>query len=400
MKSILFLDANETIIPAILYAKELGYRTITCDNIPSHPGHSFADATYNISTYDIESLVSLAKKENVCGVVYFSSAHGLYGGSALIEQLHLPGIPGSVEKLFSDKGSFREFLQDNNLNYPAYKITDTKSLDLESVQYPVIVKPVDSSGGNIGVVKVNSPEKMQVAMREAIDCSFSHRALIEEFIESDLQINGDCLVSNGKVVLFFTGKYLYASKTSIIPYATIFGPDVIDEQSLHSAKEEIQQIVSKAGIKNGIINVELRINKADHKPYTIEINSRHSGNKIYKLMNVEYGQSFEHIAVDIARGKSLETISSRRNGYYAYCILYSKQDGVLRQIHIAPELNENIIERFDFKQENEAVHEFKLLRDRVSLLLLSFKDKKEMEDMVYHIENYYHIEFVENGTDI
>lgn len=117
-------------------------------------------------------------------------------------------------------------------------------------------------------------------------------------------------------------------------------------------------------------------------------------------MNVEYGQSFEHIAVDIARGKSLETISSRRNGYYAYCILYSKQDGVLRQIHIAPELNENIIERFDFKQENEAVHEFKLLRDRVSLLLLSFKDKKEMEDMVYHIENYYHIEFVENGTDI
>lgn len=391
MKNILFLDANETIVPAITYAKKQGYRVITCDNITSHIGHKYADVYYNVSTYDTEKLLEIAYNEKINGVVYFSSAHGLYGGSVIIEKLNLPGIPNFIEQLFSNKGQFRKFLEKNELNFPIYSIVDSSHIDIEKIKYPVIVKPVDSSGGNIGVTKVNSQINIKQAINEAIDKSFSKQALIERYIDSDIQINGDCLISNGEVSISFFGKYIYR-ENSLIPYATIFGPDVINEQNYKDIKNEVQKIVKKSGIFNGIINVELRIDKNDNKPYTIEINPRHSGNRIYKLMNIEYGLSFEHISVDNALGLPFNAKIHRNNGYYAYCILYSENKGILKNISVNPELEEKILERFDFKHKNEEISEFKLLKDRISLLLLSFNSKDEMESIICNIKKFYHID--------
>lgn len=392
MKSILFLDANETIVPAILYAKEIGYKVITCDNIPTHIGHKYADVSYNISTYDIDNLLEIAIKEDVCGVVYFASAHGLYGGSILIEKLNLPGITNNIEQIFSNKGVFRHFLEKNSLNYPYYIITENNQMNLESSQYPVIVKPVDSSGGNIGVTKVESNDFLQNAISEAIKSSFSHKALIERFIESDLQINGDCLIDNGMIKFCFLGKHIFNSKESIVPFATVFGPDILENKVLDECKKQIQNTISLTGLKNGILNVELRIDQKDNRPYIIEINPRHSGNKIYKLMNIEYGVSFEQISVNNSIGREFHDKITQKNGYYAYCILYSRKNGILKRVNISSKLKDVTIEKFDFKLPNDEINEFKLLKDRVSLLLLSFHDKKEMENIVYNIEEYYQIE--------
>lgn len=391
IKTILFLDANESVIASILYAKSKGYRVITCDNISTHIGHKYADKAYNISTYDIESLEKIARKEKVDGVVYFCSAHGLYGATRIIEKFSLPGIPLHIEQQFSNKGYFRRMLQKLGLPNPNFQMVN----EIESSEYeykgtfPCIVKPVDSSGGNIGITKVLNHIQLKESIELAINSSFSKEAIIEDYIESDIQINGDCVVSGGRIIYLFIGKYLYF-ENSLVPFATIFGDTLISSSIREKIEEYLRKIILNVNIINGILNIELRVDKKGNI-FFIEINPRHSGNRIFKLMDIAYNISLENLAVDLSLGQVLKVSKKVPKGYYAYCILYSKKEGVLDHVEVSEELSNHILFRYDFIHEGEEVSNFKLLKDRISLLLLDFNTREEQEHIMASIENFYSV---------
>lgn len=392
MKNILFLDANETLKDSIYYAQKCGYRIITCDNISTHICHQLADVSYNISTYDIDSLKKIVEKEHIDGVVYFASAHGLYGASRLIEIYNLPGIPFSTENLFSNKKNFREFLCDNNFDCPPFQtVSSVNEIDISKITYPVIVKPIDSSGGNIGVTKVSDKQSLYEATQLALSSSFSNIALIESFIDSDIQINGDCLVCDGKLILTYLGKYIYKGKDSILPYATIFSPELFSDEIFNKIKVTIQRLISLSNIKSAVINIELRIGK-DGNIYFIEINPRHSGNQIYRLMNLAYNVDMSEIAVKLALGENINIPSSLSpKGNYAYAILYSSQKGLLKKLEISPHLCKNKIHYNQFVNKGDLVKPFLHLQDRLALTHLSFDTKKDMENVIIHLDKYYKV---------
>ena len=390
MKTLLFLDANDTLKDSIFYAKQCGYRIITCDNIPTHVCHQLADVSYDISTYDIDSLKKIVEKEGINGVVYFASAHGLYGASRLIEMYNFPGIPFSVENLFSNKKKFREFLYNNNFDCPSFQTVSSIEVDVSKITYPVIVKPIDSSGGNIGITKVLNGKDLYKAVQLALDSSFSNVALIESFIDSEVQINGDCLIYNGELMLAYLGKYIYR-RDSILPYATIFSPTLFPNGILADVKAAIQRLISLSHIKSAVINVELRIG-TDGKIYFIEVNPRHSGNQIYRLMNIAYDVNMSEIAVKLALGENINVSSSLQpKGNYAYAILYSSQEGVLKDLEISPSLLDSSIQISRFVKRGSVVKSFLHLQDRLALTHLSFNTKERMEYVVAHLDEYYKV---------
>lgn len=391
MKTLLFLDANDTLKDSIFYAKQCGYRIITCDNIPTHVCHQLADVSYDISTYDIDSLKKIVEKEGINGVVYFASAHGLYGASRLIEMYNFPGIPFSVENLFSNKKKFREFLYNNNFDCPSFQtVSSIEEVDVSKITYPVIVKPIDSSGGNIGITKVLNGKDLYKAVQLALDSSFSNVALIESFIDSEVQINGDCLIYNGELMLAYLGKHIYR-RDSILPYATIFSPTLFPNGILADVKAAIQRLISLSHIKSAVINVELRIG-TDGKIYFIEVNPRHSGNQIYRLMNIAYDVNMSEIAVKLALGENINVLSSLQpKGNYAYAILYSSQEGVLKDLEISPSLLDNSIQISRFVKRGSVVKSFLHLQDRLALTHLSFNTKERMEYVVAHLDEYYKV---------
>ena len=59
-------------------------------------------------------------------------------------------------------------------------IDENTDLDSLKLTYPIIVKPTDRSGSR-GIHKLQSPEGLDEAVRNAIGCSFEKKALIEEF---------------------------------------------------------------------------------------------------------------------------------------------------------------------------------------------------------------------------
>ena len=50
---------------AIKEAVRLGYYVITCDYLPSNPGHKYAHEYHNVSTTDKDAVLELARKLQV-----------------------------------------------------------------------------------------------------------------------------------------------------------------------------------------------------------------------------------------------------------------------------------------------------------------------------------------------
>ena len=72
-RSILLLGGSKQQVVAIETAKRLGYRTVLCDYLPDNPGQFSADVFYQESTTDREKMLEIARREQVDGVLAYSS---------------------------------------------------------------------------------------------------------------------------------------------------------------------------------------------------------------------------------------------------------------------------------------------------------------------------------------
>ena len=393
MKTVLFLDVNETVEDAIKYAKRCGYRVITSDNNPSHIGHQMADKDYSISTYDIDGLKSIVEKEHVDGIVYMASANGLYGASRLNELYHLPGISYSTEQLFSNKKLFREFLQKNGFDNPVFQsVKSIEEIDFSKIEYPVIVKPADAGGGNEGVSKVLNQKELFEAVNKALKVPLCTTAIIESFIESNLEMSGDCLISNGEIKLLYLGKHMHIAENNIRHYASIYSSDVIPNYIYCKIKHILGRLISLINLQFGVLNIQLRVGY-NEKIYFIEINPRHGGNQSFRLMNLGYGVNMSEIAVKLALEEQINLPHNRPypKGNFAYTLLYSLKDGILESIDISDDLKNKIITYWKFAPKGNIVHRFQIARDRLALLHLSDTSSQRLYDIVSNITDYYSV---------
>lgn len=149
-KKLLLLGGLRNLIPVIKAAHEQGYYVITCDYKPNNPAHQFSDEFHNISILDKEAVLALAKELNINGILSFAVDPEVATAAYFAEKLNLPFNDSNASvDILQNKAKFREFLTQNDFNVPKAKgFSSTKNLDneIKYFNWPLIVKPVDSSG--------------------------------------------------------------------------------------------------------------------------------------------------------------------------------------------------------------------------------------------------------------
>ncbi len=135
-------------IPAIQYAKNAGYYVITCDYLPGNPGHALSDEYHNVSTTDKEKVLQLAEKLKIDGIVAYASDPSAPSAAYVSDALRLPGASFHAVQTLAEKDLFRDFLRKNSFSSPKHLniSADASWDDVESLKFPVYVKPVDCSG--------------------------------------------------------------------------------------------------------------------------------------------------------------------------------------------------------------------------------------------------------------
>ena len=396
MKKLLILGAMEMHVPLIKRAKELGYYVITCDYIPENPGHKIADEAYFDSTTDLDAVLNLAKRLEVDGIMTYNSDPAAPTAAYVAEKLDLPGNPYQAVKIMSEKNLFRGFLDNNGLNVPKFiSCTDCNKVQekIDEFSFPVIVKPVDSSGSK-GVTVVNEKHKLEKAIELALSKSRCKRCIIEEFIEPlGSQLHGDGFVENGKLVFLCLGDHHFdRTINNLVPYSTTF-PTEHPKDTVEKCKEQIQKFITKVGFKNGGFNVELRISKKDNKPYIIDIGARNGGNFTPKVIEYCTGFNFMDRALKTSLGEPVDEIQkgNKVSDFVSYLILHSPKDGVLKKYILNPELEKHLIEKHIYVHNGEKVESFLGANAAIGVLILKYESREEMNKIVDNFDKLYKV---------
>lgn len=390
MKKILILGGGEAQVPLIRAAKELGYYVVLCDYRANNPGLAYADKHYLVSSLDLESVLDVAKTEEVNGVTS-NSEPAMVIVAMVAERLGLPGNPPESVRILSNKGLFRRFLTEHGFCAPkATCYTDIQSLYKDSYEfrYPVIVKPVDSSGSR-GVNKVNGPEELEFAYNDALQYSKSKQIIVEEFIEKKgYQISGDAFSLNGKLVFRCFGNEYYMGNgiKTYVPLGECW-PSVLNEEIQWKVHNELQRLINCLKMKSGPYNVEAVLDK-DNKIYIFEMAARNGGSLIPQITKYATDVDTIKYTVMAAMGEDCSDLQLvEPKGFWCNYMVHSQKSGILDNVNVSQELEQNFIEYKSECQKGESIRAFENAGDALGTMVFRFKSQQEMFCKIQQFQN-------------
>lgn len=392
MKRILLLGGSTQQIPAIEYANNQGYDTILCDYLPDNPGKEYAKKFYCVSTTNKEVILEVARNENVDGVVAYASDPAAPTAAYVAEKLGLPTNPYKSVEILSYKDKFRAFLRNNGFNCPkskTYQSLEDLQKDILHFKFPVMVKPIDSSGSK-GVNKVDKVEDIEDAFVTALQNSRCKTIIVEEFIVQDhpYMIAGDCFVVDGKVEFWgLLNSHRDPNVNPFVPVGTSY-PILISEKRLKIVKDTIQRLFDLLEIKMGAFNIEIMFDNEDNI-YLIEMGPRNGGNMIPDLLYMATGVDMIAATIETALDKKYKFNSNVvRDKYIATYVLHTDKNGILKNILFDREIKDNIIKKFIYKKQGDSVQYFDGSNKTIGIIFWEFDSIDEMLDKMDNAENW------------
>lgn len=382
-------------MPLIKCAKQEGYYIVLCDYAEDNIGKEYANAFYCVSTLDKEAVLEVAKKENIDGIVT-NSEPAMPIAAYVGNELGIFSNPYKSIVTLSRKDLFRNFLRKNGFNCPqSYDTGDYEdALDnISSFKFPLMVKPVDSSGSR-GVNRIYSVQELKTAFDIALGFSKVKRVMIEEYIERthDYMIGGDIFVLNGEVVFWGLMNSMRDNVVSeFVPVGTSF-PSFISQEQFDIVKDTIQKIINLLKIDFGPFNLELMFNK-DNELFVIEMNPRNGGNKIPEILKA--ATRVDLIKANVEASLGIENVKVSYDGkgkYMSTYVLHSDRDGILKEIKYSESIKENILDINMDKQVNDRVEKFNNAEKLLGILFLEFQSLEEMKYKLEHMNELIEID--------
>lgn len=392
-KTVLFLGGSNQQLAPIQYARQAGYRVITCDNRPESPGHVIAERYHNVSTTDMAGVLRVAREEQIDAVVCYASDVSAPTAAYVSEQLGLPGNPLASVRLLTDKAQFRRFQAAHGYFVPRHLAfaeadladgTTVLAAVTEALRLPVIVKPVDASGSK-GITKVHVPDAVLPAMSNAVGYSLSRTVIVEELIvPRGYQVCGEGFLQNGEIAFHAFANEHFCSGI-VVPVGESF-PSMFDDASVDKGVGVLQSIFSRLGMRQGPFNFDLMFTP-EGEVFVIEIGPRNGGNRMPEAIRYANGVDSIAATVEVALGRSVE-LTKRTNLFYATYSVHSKHDGTLKAVHYAPEIRRRIVDELTFVMPGQPAKRFNMGSLMLSNLILAFDSYADMLFTLDHMDDY------------
>ena len=391
-KRILLLGGSYFQVPVIQYAKAAGHHVVTCDYLPDNPGHRYADEYFNVSTTDLDAVLGLARELAVDGIIAYASDPAAPTAAYVAERLGLPGNPYHAVLTLSRKDLYRQFLAEHGFATPqsrSFRSVEEARAGLAMFRFPLVVKPVDSSGSK-GVSVIADGEQLATAFAQALGFSRAKLVIIEEYVEkAGYQIAGDGFLVNGRLAFrLFANEHFNTAGNFLVPVGESF-PSVLGAAQQQAVHDEIQRALQILAMRTGALNFDIRIG-SDDRIYLMEIGPRNGGNLIPQATRYATGVDMVKATVDAALGLPCNELEVREaQGFYATYIIHADHDGVLQRIEYSREIERATLERELWVEPGGVVEKFDGSNCTLGTMILKFSFKDEMlkcmNDMAQHV---------------
>ena len=400
MKRILMLGGSIYQTYAIKEAVRQGHYVITCDYLPSNPGHQFAHEYHNVSTTDKEAVLALARKLKVDGVVAYASDPAAPTAAYVCEKLGLPTSPYKSVEILSKKHLFRQYLTEHGFNVPkakSYTSYEEAEKDIDTFHLPVMVKPVDSSGSK-GINKLTDKSQLKAFYDDALSYSRDKIVLVEEFIvKAGPQISGDAFSVNGELVFHCLGNEFYSTKVAkdFAPLGECW-PTIMPKEVIETLEKDLQRLISSLGMKSNAYNVEAIYGK-DGKVYILELGARSGGSLIPQVTALATGVDMVPYVIKAALGEDCSDLKMAPvKGFWSNYMAHSNSSGKYDGIEYDECFKHNHLVDFvtDIKK-GDFVHKYRDAQDCVGELIVKYDSMEQMNDIIENMDKYIHIKVKE-----
>ena len=308
MKRLVIIGANDFQNQLILKAKSLGYETHVFAWEDGAVGKETADYFYPISIIEKEKILEICRGIDPCGVCSIASDLASITVNYVAEKLGLPCNSTEFTEIQTNKYRMREALQKAGLPCPKFVLADIgfNRSTIDEFRFPIIVKPTDRSGSRC-VMKLESLDGIEEAVKAACDVSFEKKAIIEEYLEGD-EYSMETISYQG------THHYLAATKkfTTGAPHFIETGhcqPSGLSDEIIKKAKQAVFKALDALHIENSAGHSEFKVDK-DGNISIIEIGARMGGDCIGSdLVFLSTGNDFMKMVIDVATGKEPEIVN-------------------------------------------------------------------------------------------
>ncbi len=387
MKRLMILGGSRYALPVIEAAHELGVQVVTADYLPHNVAHRYSDAYCNVSITNMQATLEAARAHNIDGVISFACDPGVVTAAYVAESMGLPSV-GSYEAVctLQHKGRFRAFLAEHSFNVPkakGYTSIDGALRETDCFCWPVIVKPVDSSGSK-GVSRVDDVGLIRAAAERALGFSRAKAFVVEEFIAPlGFTSDSECFSVDGSLeFVSFSAQCFDASAMNPYVPAAYGWPSTIPAEHQEELACEIQRLIGLLGLGTSLYNVETRVG-ADGRAYLMECAPRGGGNRLAECLEYATGVKLVQNAVRVALGMPNVGIEQRPcNGYWAEIILHSNRSGVFESLWIDDSVAGAVFEQDVWVKPGTTVGEFGAAGDSIGTLVLRFETEEQLQQVM------------------
>lgn len=284
-KRLLVLGGGIASYDLVKTARQMGVYTIVTDFETGGVSKEIADETAMISTVDIDALVALVKEKKIDGVFSGPSEFNLQNVIRVCEKAGLPcSIDAEVWRNCANKDYFKRFCREYGVDCtPEYDISeDSTDAELKALDYPIIVKPVDSCSSN-GVTTCRDWTAVRDACRNARSKSGRGKIIVEKFIENSGEVfTVRYLFKNGEPVPYIMlDDYVAEPKGKELFGRFLYTPSKYSAYYLEHMDANVRKMLKGMGMNKG--NAFIQALPYKGKIYFHEMGPRLSGGMVFKL---------------------------------------------------------------------------------------------------------------------
>lgn len=305
-EKLLLLGVDTSTRSALTYCKEIGVHSILTNDTPyeNNPLKKMADEHWEIAVNDLDALEAKCREEGVTGVFAGSNETHLDLTQALTKRLGLPFYASDEGWACArNKARFKSHCMAVGLDVPQrYPLEKPFSPEvLAKVNYPVIVKPADSSAQR-GLTLCRTEEELLVAYDKAMSFSASHDVIVEDYIVGQ-EISIDITFVNEKPVIHCMANH-YHILLNERPNFSMFLMSPLWEDFEARYMDKVEALFKRMECKTGSLNIQAVYK--DGRYYMFELGYRLDGVASWHDIKNRTGYSPLELHVDIQLGRSVE----------------------------------------------------------------------------------------------
>lgn len=390
MRPILITGGSHAELPLIESAKKLGYYVITTGNNADGIGHKAADKYVCGDFSDKDFVAQLAESEKAVGIISGCNDFAYLSTAYACEKLGLGGHDSYENAcIVHSKDRFRKMTRSLGIKTPRSEVCETAAdvkAACEKLGFPIVVKPVDLTGGK-GVVVCEDTEQAVNSFEAAAKVTRADHVILEEFIRGKSYGTSVLLKGNKAVCSVFGNELYYLNKYLVSGACTAAD---LTENCRNRLLRDIEKISLHMGFSDGLFHTQFIVDK-EGEPVMIDPCRRSPGDLYIKFAEYVTGEDFPEMIVRSELGLDFSPKQDKpQENYIARMCIMTDKNGKLKNVIIPPHAEEKISDRLIWAKKGDIIEDH--MKYKAGIVFLK---TDRLEELYRYFENFHDIVKIE-----